>query len=135
MTYLKYFVLKTKKTWKSFPENIRVNTDSVPDNKVDSKNSRISKSSSKEKSLSNKIPVSPEDLLKKPQVSHELTASDITEKQSATAQKNVKNVEIDDFEPDETIAEEKNFDLGSDLVVDERFQSETWFASEVHSYI
>ena len=131
--YLKYFVLKTKKTWKSFPDNIRVN--SVPDNKVDSKNSRISKSSSKEKSLSNKIPVSPEDLLKKPQVSHELTASDITEKQSATAQKNVKNVESDDFEPNETIAEEKNFDLGSDLVVDERFQSETWFASEVHSYI
>lgn len=75
--------------------------------------------------MSNKIPVSPEDLLKKPQVSHELTASDITEKQSATAQKNVKNVESDDFEPNETIAEEKNFDLGSDLVVDERFQSET----------
>lgn len=96
-----------------------------------------------------------------------MTASEITEKQSATAQnsiisinnyetsesyekvrtdeiskdsqplktdeqseikyirKNVKKVEIDDFEPNETISEEKNFDLGNDLVVDERFQSET----------
>jgi len=97
-------------------ENIRVNT--VPDNKVDSKNSAISKSSSKEKSLTNKIPVSADDLLEKPQVSQDLTPSEITEKQSATAQKNVKKVEIEDLEPNETIPEEKNFDLGSDLVVE-----------------
>ena len=75
--------------------------------------------------MTNKIAVSANDLLEKPQVSHELTASEITEKQSETAQKNAKKVEIEDFEPSETIPEEKIFDLGSDLVVDERFQSET----------
>ena len=75
--------------------------------------------------MTSKIPVSADDLLEKPQVSQEFTPSEITEKQSVTAQKNVKKVEIEDLEPNETIPEEKNFDLGSDLVVDERFQSET----------